>query len=313
MFRSLLVDNGLRYLFNPLLGALGGLVGWALFTFALSIEALADTLAAWETVAYFCAIGLGVAFGCNLLASIQDGASAGRVFTSGLVAAFIGGAGGLLGGLIFHLAATLMGLSPEDLMPRLLCYLFVGTIVGLTSRLTTIDKLTGLAAVGGLLGGLLAVGIWMVLEKAVPEMAAYSSLLISMSLGLGIGATTYSLPSWVSGGTLIVLTGQFKKQRKSIENDDILIGNNKRQLQWVLPKWEGIQDPHAKLEVHEEGKGYKHAIRNMSTKTVIVVRERKKNRVKSKQAMELEDGDVLVFATGKSYVKVRYRQKQDKD
>ena len=65
--------------------------------------------------------------------------------------------------------------------------------------------------------------------------------------------------------------------------------------------------------LNEEGKGYKHAIRNMSTKTVIVVRERKKNRVKSKQAMELEDGDVLVFATGKSYVKVRYRQKQDKD
>ena len=93
----------------------------------------------------------------------------------------------------------------------------------------------------------------------------------------------------------------------------IVIGNNKRQLQWVLPKWEGVQDPHAKVEVKKEGQGYKHLIRNMSSKTLVVVRDKRKNRVKTKQTMELQDGDVIVLATGKNYVKVRYTQMTDKD
>ncbi len=134
-----------------------------------------------------------------------------------------------------------------------------------------------------------------------------------MTLGFGIGATTYSLPSFVSGGTLTVLTGQFKGQSKNIESDDILVGNNKRQLQWVLPKWEGIQDPHARIEVKAEGKGYKHSIRNLCAKNVLVVRDGKKHRIKSKQTMPLEDEDVLVFATGRNYVKVRYNQNTNKE
>lgn len=309
MFRTLLVDNVLRFLFNPLLGAFGGLAGWALF--ALLNQHLAEAIGSWETTLYFATAGLGIAFACNLLRGIQDGQGALRVFGGGALAGLIGLVGGLLGGMIIQVGAGMLSLSAEDFLPRLIVYVVVGMVVGVTSRLTSIDRTTALAAVGGLLGGLLAVSMWWFLERSGSSLAGYSSLLISMTLGFGIGAATYSLPSWVEGGTLVVLTGQFKRQRKAIETEDILIGNNKRQLQWVLPKWEGIQDPHARIEVREEGRGFRHAVRNMSSKTVMVVRDGKKTRVRSKEDMDLEDGDVLVFATGKNYVKVRYLQKQN--
>ena len=132
-----------------------------------------------------------------------------------------------------------------------------------------------------------------------------------MALGSGIGLFTYSLPTFVAGGSLRVMTGQFKGQVKAIEGRDIVIGNNKRQLQWVLPKWEGVQDPHAKILVKEEGRGFTHSIRNLSSKAVVVLRDGKRNRVRGERALELEDGDVIVFATGKSFVKVRYQQKTE--
>ncbi len=314
MFRSLLVDNWLRYLFNPLLGALGGLVGWALFASTLGIlgDAGLDTDLV-ERVSYFGFMGLTVAFACNVLKSIQDGQGAMRVTVQGLIAGVVGGFGGLLAGLAVHLLAEFMGSSLDQFLPKLACYLLVGTLVGLSSRITSLDRFTGLAALGGFLGGLLAMIIWVVLDKLGDSTAAYVTLLIPMTLGFGIGAATYSLPSFVSGGQLRVLTGQFKGQTKGIESTDIVVGNNKRQLQWVLPKWEGVQDPHAKIEVQAEGQGYKHLVRNMSAKAVVVVRDKKKNRVKTKQAMELEDGDVLVFATGKNFVKVRYTQRTNKE
>ncbi len=314
MFRSLLVDNWLRYLFNPLLGALGGLVGWALFASTLGIlgDAGLDSDLV-ERVSYFGFMGLTVAFACNVLKSIQDGQGAMRVTVQGLIAGVVGGFGGLLAGLAVHLLAEFMGSSLDQFLPKLACYLLVGTLVGLSSRITSLDRFTGLAALGGFLGGLLAMIIWVVLDKLGDTTAAYVTLLIPMTLGFGIGAATYSLPSFVSGGQLRVLTGQFKGQTKGIESTDIVVGNNKRQLQWVLPKWEGVQDPHAKIEVTAEGQGYKHLVRNMSAKSVVVVRDKKKNRVKTKQAMELQDGDVLVFATGKNFVKVRYTQRTNKE
>ena len=130
-----------------------------------------------------------------------------------------------------------------------------------------------------------------------------------MALGFGIGAATYSLPSFVSGATLRVMTGQFRGQSKSLEAEDIIVGNNKRQLQWVLPKWEGVQDPHAKVEVITDGRGYRHVLYNLSAKTLVVVRESKKHRVRGKQGIDLQNDDILVFATGRNYVKVRYSQR----
>ena len=316
MFRSLLVNNPLRFLFNPTLGALGGLIGWALFVLALEVVAELGLFEGgsemFERVAYFAFMGLAVAFSCNLLRGIQDGQGALRVFGQGLLASVVGGIGGLLAGLAIHLLAELAGTTMDAMLPKLACYLLVGTLGGLSSRITTLDKTTWLAAIGGFLGGALAVLIWVVLEKVGGEYDAYASLLIPMTLGFGIGGATYSLPSFVSGGELKVLTGQFRGQSKAIETDDIVIGNNKRQLQWVLPKWEGVQDPHAKLEVVKEGKGYKHQIKNMCGKALVVVRDKKRHRLKPKQVMELHDEDVVVFATGKNYVKVKYLQKTEK-
>lgn len=317
MFRSLLVDNPLRFFFNPTLGALGGLVGWCLFVVSLELVAELGLFGGgsemFERVAYFAFMGLAVAFSCNLLRGIQDGQGALRVFGQGLVAAIVGGIGGLLAGLAIHLVAELAGTTMDAILPKLACYLLIGTIVGLSSRITTLDKFMWLAALGGFLGGAFAVLIWIVLEKVGGEADAYASLLIPMTLGFGIGGATYSLPSFVSGGTLRVLTGQFRGQTKSIEADDIVVGNNKRQLQWVLPKWEGVQDPHAKIEVVREGKGFKHQVRNMCGKALVVVRDKKRHRIKPKQTMELEHEDVLVFATGKNYVKVKYQQKTEKN
>ncbi|MCP4873521.1 MAG: FHA domain-containing protein [Proteobacteria bacterium] len=316
MFRSLLVDNPLRFFFNPLLGALGGLAGWALFLLTLDIiaevEALHGAAEMIERVSYFAFMGLCVAFAINLLKGIQDGQGAMRVFGQGLMAGIVGGFGGLLGGLAIHLAAELAGTTMDSVGPRVAAYLLVGTLVGLSSRITSLDKTTALAAIGGFLGGLFAVLFWIAAEKIGGSADAYATLLIPMTLGFGIGAATYSLPSFISGGTLRVLTGQFRGQTKAIEGDDIVVGNNKRQLQWVLPKWEGVQDPHAKIEVKAEGKGYKHSVRNMSSKAVVVVRDKKRHRIKTKATMELEDGDILVFATGKNYVKVKYIQKTEK-
>jgi hypothetical protein len=307
----------MRFFFSPLLGALGGLAGWAFFLLTLELVAELGLFGGgsdmFERVSYFAFMGGCVAFACNLLRGIQDGQGAMRVFGAGALAGVVGGIGGLLGGLAIHLLAELAGTTMDAILPKLACYLLVGTLVGLSSRITTLDKLTWLAAIGGFLGALFAVVFWIVLEKVGGQADAYATLLVPMTLGFGIGATTYSLPSFVSGGTLQVLTGQFRGQNKSIEGDDIVVGNNKRQLQWVLPKWEGVQDPHAKLEVKAEGKGYKHSIKNMCTKAVVVVRDKKKNRLKPKTSMELEDGDILVFATGKNYVKVRYSQNTDKD
>jgi hypothetical protein len=313
LFRSLLVDNWMRYLFNPILGALGGLVGWALFLVTLGFLAdagLDSDLV--ERVAYFAFMGFCVAFACNLLRTIQDGLGALRVIGTGFLSGLVGGIGGLLAGLAVHLLAEYVGSSLDSFLPKLACYLLVGTLVGLSSRITPFDKVTGLAAVGGFVGGLLAVVMWVVLERVGGPAGAYVTLLIPMTLGFGIGASSYSLPSFVSGGELRVLTGQFKGQTKAIEGKDIVVGNNKRQLQWVLPKWEGVQDPHARIEVKAEGRGYKHHVRNMSSKSVVVVRDKKKHRVKGKQPLELEDGDTLVFATGKNFVKVRYMQRTDK-
>jgi hypothetical protein len=229
------------------------------------------------------------------------------------VAGVVGCVGGLLGGLAIHFLAEMAGSTMDSWLPKLAAYLLVGTLVGLSSRITSLDRFTWLAAVGGFLGGLFAIVIWFLLDSFGEKTDAYVTLLIPMTLGFGIGAATYSLPSFVSGGMLTVLTGQFKGQNKAIEDSDITIGNNKRQLQWVLPKWEGIQDPHAKIEVKKEGKGYKHFIRNMSAKTVVVVREGKKHKVATKQALDLLDEDVIVLATGKSFVKVQYSQKTSKE
>lgn len=317
MFRSLLVDNPMRFFFSPLLGALGGLAGWAMFAAVLflagEIGLFSGSSEMFERVSYFAFMGLCVAFACNLLRGIQDGQGAIRVIGQGLLAGIVGGFGGLLGGLAIHLLSELAGTSLDAALPKLACYLLVGTLVGLSSRITTLDRLTWLGALGGFLGALLAVLSWMVLERVGGSASAYATLLIPTILGFGIGAATYSLPSFVSGGTLQVLTGQFRGQSKSIEGDDIVVGNNKRQLQWVLPKWEGVQDPHAKIVVKQEGKGYKHSVTNMCGKSVVVVRDKKKLRVKPKTSLELVDEDILVFATGKNYVKVQYTQKTNKD
>jgi hypothetical protein len=313
VFRSLLVDNPLRFLFNPLLGALGGLVGWVLFLLTLDLTAEFGAAEMIERVSYFACMGLCVAFAINLLKGIQDGQGSMRVFGQGLMAGIVGGFGGLLGGIAIHLAAELAGTSMDSALPRVAAYLLVGTLVGLSSRITSMDKTMLLAALGGFLGGLFAVLFWIAAEKIGGSADAYATLLIPMTLGFGIGAATYSLPSFISGGTLRVQTGQFRGQTKAIEADDIVIGNNKRQLQWVLPKWEGVQDPHAKIEVKAEGQGYRHTIRNMSNKAVVVVRDKKRHRIKSKATMELQDGDILVLATGKNYVKVRYSQKTEKN
>ncbi len=311
MFRSLLVDNPMRFIFSPLLGALGGVAGWGLWALLLLLVGSgADML---ENVSYFAFMGFCVAFACNLLRGIQDGQGALRVFGQGFLAGIVGGIGGLLGGLAVHLLAKLAGVSDEHLLPLFACYLVVGTLVGLSSRITTLDKLAWLGALGGFLGAAFAVLIWFVLDMIGGTLGGTATLLVPATLGFAIGAATYSLPSFVSGGNLRVLTGQFRGQSKAIEGEDIVIGNNKRQLQWVLPKWEGVQDPHARLLVREEGKGYKHSIKNLSTKTVVVVRDKKKHRVKTKTLMELQDEDILVFATGKNFVKVRYSQKTDKD
>ena len=311
MFRSLLVDNGFRYLFNPLLGALGGLVGWSLFVLVLA--QMDEPSEMFERLSYFAFMGLAVAVACNLLRSIQDGAGPGRLIGQAMVAGLVGGIGGLAAGGIIHLLGEMAGASLDSFLPRLACYLLVGTIVGLSSRITSLDRFTWLAAVGGFLGGLFAVIIWVLLEKVSDTAAAYATLLIPSTLGFGIGAATYSLPSFVSGGSLSVLTGQFRGQGKNIEDDAIVIGNNKRELQWALPKWEGIQDPHAKVIVRNDGKGVRHLVMNMTNKTVVVVRDNRKFRVKTKSTMELEDADVLVLATGKNFVKVRYNQKVTKE
>ena len=310
MFRSLLVDNWMRFLFNPALGALGGLVGWALFTLIATSADLSDRMAL--AVAFGC-MGLCVGFACNMLKGIQDGAGALRVIGTSTISGVVGATGGVLAALAFSLLADVAGLRADSFVGPLLCYLFVGTVIGLSSRMTSFDKFMGLAALGGLLGGLIAGILLAVLDTLSQGDTWMAALLVPMSLGFGIGVTTYSFPAFVSGGSLRVLTGQFKGQTKEIENDDIIIGNNKRQLQWVLPKWEGIQDPHARLEVKEEGKGFKHFVKNAGQKTVMVVRDGKKTRVKPKQNMELQDGDTLVFATGKNYVKVRYSQRTAKD
>ncbi len=310
MFRSLLVDNWMRFLFNPALGALGGLAGWAMFAVVGSMTDLGER-AALATAFGF--MGLCVGFSCNMLKGIQDGAGAMRVIGTSALSGVVGAIGGVIAALLFSLLAGVVGLRADSFIGPLLCYLFVGTIIGLSSRMTSFDKFMGLAAVGGLLGGLIA-GILLAALDALSQGDTWmAALLVPMSLGFGIGVTTYSFPAFVSGGSLRVLTGQFKGQTKEIENDEITIGNNKRELQWVLPKWEGIQDPHAKVEVTKQGKGYKHSIRNASTKTVVVVRDGKKTRVKPKQAIELQDGDTLVFATGKNYCKVRYNQRTAKE
>jgi len=305
LFRSLLVDNWMRFFFSPGLGALGGLAAWLLYS--LSDQVIESPML--SDASQFACMGFAIAVACNLLPSIQDGQGFLRMWRQGMIAGIIGGIFGLLVGLLIYLVSEWVDM--HNFVPRLAACLLVGTLVGLSSRITSLDRFTGLATLGGFLGGLLAVVAWFLLEQ-LGEGSGMSDvlapLLVPVTLGFGIGATTYSLPSFVSGGDLTVLTGQFRGQGKKIQADDILVGNNKRQLQWVLPKWEGVQDPHAKIEVRVDGKGYKHSIRNLCTKNVIVVRDGRKHRIKSKHSMPLEDEDVLVFATGRNYVKVRYNQ-----
>ncbi|MEE2829286.1 MAG: FHA domain-containing protein [Myxococcota bacterium] len=319
MFRSLLVDNPLRFLISPVLGALGGVASWCLFALLLAVYAdnqgvgvdlLQRENPAFYNAAYFACIGLCVGFACNMLRVIQDGQGPLRVAGAGLLSGLIAGMGGLVGGLAIHLVVETAGTTVSDLLPLVGCYLVVGLLVGLSSRITTFDRFTLLGALGGLLGGGVAVGLRLGLARwDIDE--AYATLLIPMILGFGIGLVTYSLPSFVSGASLRILTGNFRGQTKELENRDIVIGNNKRRLQWVLPKWEGVQDPHACIEVRADGRGYRHWVKNLSRKAVVVLRSGKRNRVRGEDAVELEDGDVLVFATGKNYVKVRYTQRTE--
>jgi hypothetical protein len=317
VFRSLLVENPLRFLMSPILGALGGLAAWALYAVAMFIYAgshglsEADIPLILQRTAYFGLMGFGIGFSCNMLRVIQDGQGPVRVLGAGLLSGLIAGAGGLVGGLALHLLIELDLAQFNDIGPRLVCYLLVGMLVGLSSRITLLDRTTLFGGLGGLLGGGVAVGLWLALDRWAGSSEAYAAFLIPMSLGSGIGLLTYSLPSFVSGGSLKVLTGQFKGQVKAIERRDIIIGNNKRQLQWVLPKWEGIQDPHAEIQVREEGRGFTHSVRNRSSKAVVVLRDGKRNRIRGDRVFALEDGDVVVFATGKSYVKVRYTQRTE--
>jgi len=296
-----------------MLGALGGILAWSLYgqiSQHIEHEMMLD-------VSQFACMGLCIAVACNLLRGVQDGQGAVRLMTQGLLTGLVGGIGGILAGVCIYLFSSMLGSNMEEFLPRLVGCLLVGALVGTSSRITTLDRSTFLAALGGLLGGVFAVLLWEAMETvggatglySPTTVAAYAPLVLPMTLGFGIGAATYSLPRFVSGGTLTVLTGQFKGQSKSIQTDDIVVGNNKRQLQWVLPKWEGVQDPHAKLIVSTAGKGFSHSIRNMCAKNVVVVRNKKKHRVKTKDTMELQDADVLVFATGRNYVKVRYNQK----
>ena len=310
MFRNLMVDNGLRYLFNPMLGAIGALLGWALFKWLLAN--VGGFFQTWDLACFFALLGAGIAFSTNLLKNIQDGAGPKRVVIGGAISLAVGGLGSFVAAILFTLVASKLGMSGADLLPRLLCYLFVGFVVGLSSRVVPFDKITLLGAVGGLIGGAVSVGLWIALES-MGDIATYSGVLVAITFGGAIGFTTYSLPSFVEGGTLKVMSGQFKGQSKIIEDKDIVVGNNKRELQWVLPKWEGIQDPHAKLEVTKEGRGYKHSLKNQCGKTVVVIRGGKKTKVAKGASMPLQDRDILVFATGRDHVKVEYLQKQVKD
>ena len=321
MFRNLLVDNPLRFLISPSLGALGGLVAWVLFTSLMTLFTGEDA-ASFGSVdpllvqrsLYFAFTGLCIGFACNMLRVIQDGQGPMRVFGVGLLSGVIAAISGLLGGLGLHL--ILETKAPDEsaaLLPHAGSYvigglLVIGLLVGLSSRFTTLDRHTVFGAFGGLLGSGLAVGVWLGIERWGADYQSYSYFLIPMSLGFGIGLLTYSLPNFILGGSFRVLTGQHKGQKKDIEGRDIVIGNNKRELQWVLPKWEGVQDPHARIEVAREGRGYLHFIRNLSTKAVVVLRDGKRNRIRGETVFQLEDGDVVVLATGKSYVKMRYSQ-----
>jgi hypothetical protein len=302
---------------SPILGALGGLAAWAIYACGLTLYSNASGISEadipliLQRTSYFGLTGLGIGFSCNMLRVIQDGQGSIRVLGAGLLSGTIAGVGGAVGGLALHLLMELDLANLEDLAPRLACYLIVGMLVGLSSRITMLDRSTLLGALGGLLGGGVAVGLWLALDRWAGSSEAYAAFLIPMSLGSTIGLLTYSLPTFVSGGSLKVLTGQFKGQKKAIENRDIVIGNNKRQLQWVLPKWEGVQDPHARIEVKSEGLGFAHSIRNLSSKAVVVLRDGKRTRIRGERVFDLEDGDVVVFATGKNYVKVRYTQRME--
>jgi len=302
---------------SPILGALGGLAAWAIYACGLTLYANASGISETDIplilqrTSYFGLTGLGIGFSCNMLRVIQDGQGSIRVLGAGLLSGTIAGVGGAVGGLALHLLMELDLANLEDLAPRLACYLIVGMLVGLSSRITMLDRSTLLGALGGLLGGGVAVGLWLALDRWAGSSEAYAAFLIPMSLGSTIGLLTYSLPTFVSGGSLKVLTGQFKGQKKAIESRDIVIGNNKRQLQWVLPKWEGVQDPHARIEVKSEGLGFTHSIRNLSSKAVVILRDGKRTRIRGDRVFDLEDGDVIVFATGKNYVKVRYTQRME--
>jgi CDP-diglyceride synthetase len=144
--------DGLRIYYNAVVGAAGGLIGWAVITLLLRIETDSTFLLLLKDAVLGVMVGAAVGFALGSAEQLGGGlrlGSLGKPILSALLGMVAGLIGLVTGELIFLAAGG-------GVWPRALGWAVFGTLVGAGQWVVTGSPNKGLyGAIGGLLGGLM--------------------------------------------------------------------------------------------------------------------------------------------------------------
>jgi hypothetical protein len=167
-----------RIYVHTLLGALGGLIGWA-FTIPLALLQLGSTLGLFlkdTLIGALVGLTVGVALGA------YDGLFASRSFRRLLKGVLLGGLVGVVGGALgLILSEGIFLLGGGGVWPRALGWAFFGVLVGSAQGISqwSLAKV-GYGMVGGLLGGLIG-------GSTYERLSVLLQMVVSRDLGLSAG------------------------------------------------------------------------------------------------------------------------------
>ncbi|MBX3013604.1 MAG: FHA domain-containing protein [Caldilineaceae bacterium] len=247
----------LRIYYNAILGALGGLIGWALITLLLRFETSQTFLLLLRDALFGALVGGCIGFAVGSAEQLAGRLRLPNLHQSTLSAAIGAGAGliGLVSGeLIFLLAGG-------GVWPRALGWALFGALLGLGQwRVTGMPSKGSYGALGGLFGGLLGGSTYERLTLLLLNLELSRALALSISgavglmiLGACIGALIGLVEDILRTAWLRFTRGRLEGQTRTLDprRAQILLGGADR-CDIVLPDDPDVARTHAEI-VHHHG------------------------------------------------------------
>lgn len=247
----------LRIYYNAILGALGGLIGWALITLLLRFETSQTFLLLLRDALFGALVGACIGFAVGSAEQLAGRWRLPNLQQSALSAA-IGAGAGLIGLVIGELIFLLAG---GGVWPRALGWAIFGALLGLGQwRVTGMPSKGSYGALGGLLGGLLGGSTYERLTLlllnlelgrawALPIGGAVGLIILGACIGALIGLVEDILrTAW-----LRFLRGPLEGQTRTLDprRAQLVLGSADR-CDIVLPDDPDVARAHAEI-VHRNG------------------------------------------------------------